>query len=279
MNQYVWVAAASPGLAPAPTGMLTQQTAARVFVAVAAAGMVVACLCLLRTLVRDRTPLFLLIALGGALTFFSLEALGDILGGTWYPVDTPFQVLTMLGRHLPLYVLLGWTFGTALGVYYAYRMMKAGVAQSVLYCLIPFCALGDLVMEGTFLHLKVYTYYSYDGPNPATIAGLPVHVLAETGLLTVGGAWAIVAAEKWLHGWRWLLVIPAVPIFAGATAVGLNFPAYLAINSPVPAWLAWVATLVSSALNIAVVVAMIKSPLLQHLRDLSERTRTPAATA
>lgn len=174
---------------------------------------------------QDWLPLILMG--GGALCGF-LEPFGDILGATFYPLNTPLLVFELFGRHIPLYVFVGESMFFATAVYYAYRFFVTGVGVARLLVIIVVFSLFDAAMEMTAIHFHVMTYY---GDNPTLVLGLPLYVLIQNGALAVVGGWAVLIVTPHLAGIQRLLLIPLVPLAFGFQAFIATWPMYLALNT------------------------------------------------
>ncbi|OHT85353.1 hypothetical protein BKG68_13985 [Mycobacteroides saopaulense] len=187
---------------------------------------------------------------GGALCGF-LEPFGDILGATFYPLNTPLLVFELFGRHIPLYVFVGESMFFATAVYYAYRFLVTGVGVARLLIIIVIFSLFDAGMEMTAIHFDVMTYY---GDNPTLVLGLPLYVLIQNGALAVVGGWAVLIAIPHLTGKQRLLLALLVPIAFGLQAFIATWPMYLALNTSASrsALLLWgiVVTITNAALPI-----------------------------
>ncbi|MEU9808523.1 hypothetical protein [Mycobacterium sp. NPDC050853] len=177
--------------------------------------------------VRSKDWLPLILMTGGALCGF-LEPFGDILGATFYPLNTPLLVFELFGRHIPLYVFVGESMFFATAVYYAYRFLVTGLGVARLLVIIVVFSLFDAAMEMTAIHFDVMTYY---GDNPTLVLGLPLYVLIQNGALAVVGGWAVLIAMPHLAGRQRLLLIPLVPIAFGLQAFIATWPMYLALNT------------------------------------------------
>lgn len=252
-------------LAPPPTEMTTNRTATYIATGIQLAALVVALLGAAWVAARQRSPLPALLVVGGLICFFCGEAMFDVLGGTWYPADSPFVIATMLGHPLPLWVMCAWA-GSGLGVYLLYRAMLRGISTRSLLSFFAAGVVVEFVFEAVFLESGVYTYYAYTGPNPATVFGLPIQVPFEAGMMALVAAYGLVLATPYLRGWRWLWVVPAAPAIYLGSAWGLNWGVYLAINSPVSSGVMWAAAVLAVVLNVAVAYFVIKAPQLRRLR-------------
>lgn len=212
---------------PIPIDMTANVAASEGFLAFTVVAFIATLAWAVRLGMRSRDWLPLILMGGGALCGF-LEPLGDILGATFYPLNTPLLVFELFGRHIPLYVFVGESMFFATAVYYAYRFMATGMSVVRLLLIVVVFSLFDAAMEMTAIHFDVMTYY---GNNPTLVLGLPPYVLIQNGALAVVGGWAVSIALPRLSGMRRILLIPLVPMAFGLQAFIGTWPMYLALNT------------------------------------------------
>jgi hypothetical protein len=263
-----------------PYDMVADPTASLAFLgftAVSFAGVLVwASLHFTRT--RDKLPFVLM--LGGALCGFQ-EPVGDILGATFYPLNTPLLVFDAFGRHIPLYVFVGESMFFASALYIAYRFLAIGMPARKLLGVIAAFSAFDALMEMTCIHFHVMTYY---GNNPVLVLGLPLYSIVQNGALAVVGGWILLALVPRLSGRRvwWLALI--IPFGFGLQAWLTTWPMYLGLNSGFSQATMLALGLTATALNIALPFWCIYSPLARryreqvlHAHSKSAMTQAPAA--
>lgn len=212
---------------------------------------------------RVKSPLFLMICVSGALCTVLVEPMLDIVGATYYPHNSPFILFTLLGRPIPLYVLTGYVVWWALTWYAAYEAMRRGAQLKTLYAVMAAAALWDAATEMVATQNGVFTYYG----NPTLILGIPLSSIAQNGGLAIVGGFVLLVTVPHLHGWRWILFIPVIPMTYIAYAFACTMPAYLAIHSQAPKPVFWILALVATALNVGVPVVLAKSPIVARYRD------------
>lgn len=269
--------ATDSGILPPPTDLHVNQTAAWAvlwLVGIMLIGTLAATVIIAR---RDRSPLFPLLVISGAVLFpFYVEPAGDILFATWYPADAPVIAATILGRHIPLFVVLGYAAGIPIACYAAYQMIVRGAAVKSILVTLAVISISEGIIEMTAVHFGFMKYYG----NHALIFGVPLTTLIQNaGMFTVIGvalAWLI----PHLHGWRWAVVPLVPPSVFMAYVVACTMPNFYAIHgqvSPVPFW---GMALISAVLNAGVGVAALYTDTARRYRDLnSGATPTVVATA
>ncbi|WP_239001726.1 MULTISPECIES: hypothetical protein [unclassified Mycobacteroides] len=257
-----------------PIEMATNVAASWGFLAFTVVSFIATLVWALRLGVRSNNWLPLILMAGGALCGF-LEPLGDILGATFYPLNTPLLVFELFGRHTPLYVFVGESMFFATAVYYAYRFLVTGMGVARLLVIIVVFSLFDAAMEMTAIHFHVMTYY---GDNPTLILGLPLYALIQNGALAVVGGWAVLIAIPRLAGLQRLLLIPLVPIAFALQAFIATWPMYLGLNSGASRSVLLLLGLVVSITNAALPLLCIYSRTARTYRIAATSQEAPVLT-
>jgi len=248
-----------------PAEMVADRTASLIFLGFTAISFVGVLIWAATNFIRTRETLPLILLVGGGLCGF-LEPFGDILGATFYPLNTPLLVFEAFGRHIPLYVFVGESMFFASAVYIAYKFLRDGMPAPKLLAIIAAFSAFDAAMEMTCIHFHVMTYY---GNNPVLILGLPLYSIVQNGALAVVGGWIILVLEPKLRGGRAWWLAPVVPIGFGLQAFVTTWPMYLGLNSDFSrSTMLWLGLLVT-ALNLALPLWCIYSPAARHYRRLA----------
>lgn len=246
-----------------PTDMVANQTASLIFLGFTALSFVGVLTWATRHFLRTHDKLPLILMVGGALCGF-LEPGGDILGATFYPLNTPLLAFEAFGRHIPLYVFVGESMFFASAVYIAYQFLLSGMPTRKLVAIIVAFSAFDAAMEMTCVHFHVMTYY---GNNPLLILGLPLYAIVQNGALAVVGGWTILALEPKLRGRRAWWLAPIVPIGFGLQAFVATWPMYLGLNSEFSRPTMLLLGLVATALNLSLPLWCIYSPPARKYRQ------------
>lgn len=263
------LAASESGILPSPTDLHVNQTAGWVVLWLVVGGLAVTLAGAVFITRRDRNPLFLLLLVSGALLFpFFVEPAGDIILATWYPADTPAIAATILGRHIPWFVVIGYAAGIPTACYVGYRMIVAGMAVKRILLALAVISLSEGVIEMTAVHFGFMSYYG----NRALVFGVPLSTLVQNAgmfvLIGVALAWLVPK----LHGWTWVIVPLVPPMVFMAYVVACTMPSFYAIHgqfAPIPFW---IAAAISTVLNGGVAIAALYT-------DIAKGYRTGAATA
>lgn len=177
-------------------------------------------------LARRGQVLGLLMLLGGLLAAF-FEAYADYVGLLWFAADNAAVAINVMGRHIPLYVVVGYSFFFGLQAFLDYRAIRLGMGRRYFVASAAFAWVFDFALQATGASFGLYRYFSND---PFKLFGAPVWWFtidcvapALTALLVFG--------LRHRTGWGTLLPILAVPaVYAGWNgAAGL--PIFLALNS------------------------------------------------
>jgi hypothetical protein len=203
--------------------------------------------------VRKRTPLYLLIMVGGAICMFNETAL-DILGHCYFPEQGDWQAYETLDRPIPAWVAFSYVayFGglTALEVF----CLRRGVSRTQI--LIGLATIEGLncLLELPPLKQDLYTYY---GEQPLRIAGeFPAVWLVFNCVGSFLAASIIFRALPYLKGPRMLFVLLIPPVCQHA-AFWLGVPYVAAINSDVSHGVMTLAALITISLGALVVYTLI----------------------
>jgi hypothetical protein len=263
------LAAGQSGILPPPTDLHVNQTAGWVVLWLVVGALATTLASGVVITRRDRNPLFPLLLLSGALLFpFFVEPAGDIILATWYPADTPAIAATILGRHIPWFVVIGYAAGIPIACYVGYRMIVAGMAVKRILLTLAVISLSEGVIETTAVHFGFMSYYG----NHALVFGVPLSTLVQNaGMFAVIGV-ALAWLVPKLHGWTWVIVPLVPPMVFMAYVVACTMPSFYAIHgqfAPIPFW---IAAAISTALNAGVAIAALYT-------DIAKRCRTDAVVA
>ena len=203
--------------------------------------------------IRKRTPLYLLIMVGGAICMFNETAL-DILGHCYFPENGDWQAYATLDRAIPAWVAFSYVayFGglTALEV----LCLRRGVSKKQIGAGLIGIESLNCLLELPPLKQDLYTYY---GEQPLRIAGeFPAVWLVFNCVGSFLAATIIFRALPYLKGPRMLFVVLIPPVCQHA-AFWLGVPYVAAINSDVSHGVMVGAALVTLSLGVLVVYTLI----------------------
>jgi hypothetical protein len=174
---------------------------------------------------REMIGLLMLVSGLLAATF---EPLADLVGVLWFASDNIAITIELMGRHIPLYVVVGYMFFFGLISYIDYRAIALGMARK--YFLISMAtAFGfDWFLQSTGASFSLYEYY---GNDPFRILGAPVWWFTMDIVSTLLIAYLLFTLRHRLVGWGRLLVIGIVPVVYAGWNGAAGFPIFIAKNS------------------------------------------------
>jgi hypothetical protein len=219
-------------------------------------------------LVRRRSPLGLVMLLGGAIALFN-EPVDDILGLVWHPRPGQNTVLDTMGPvpmwGLPTYIIF---FG-AVPWLLCRELEKLQFTLRAFWIGVGITFVLDLVIELPLLAGQLYTYYPVNNV-PLTVAGFPLYWLMINTTGPVLCAAILFTARDYFRGWRAPLLV-LVPVAADAAcSIVVGLPVYSALHAPgaAPA-LRWGGAVLSCLIGLALLDA-----LARYILHSTDRYRT-----
>lgn len=174
-----------------------------------------------------REKLGLVFLLGG-LCMSLLEPYLDYLGLLWFAQDNVAITINMFARHVPLYVVLGYSFFFGLQAYVIYRAILLGKGTRFFLYAYGLAWLFDGALQITGAQLGLYKYY---GNQPFLFFGAPAWwYTIDASLQLVAGLVFFLLRHR-LVGWGQLLVIPMLPALYAGLNGALGWPTFTALNS------------------------------------------------
>ncbi|ORA11422.1 hypothetical protein [Mycobacterium arosiense] len=210
-------------------------------------------------------PLGIVFLLGG-LCMGMLEPYLDYLGLLWFADDNVAITVNLFARHIPLYVVLGYSFFFGLQAYIIFRAIQLGKGTRFFVYAYAISWVFDAALQITGAQFGLYRYY---GHQPFLIFGAPAWWYTIDGSLQLASGLVFFLVRHRLRGWGRLLVIPMLPAMYAGLNGALGWPVFTALNSNYKAevngngstaavYLGGVATIALTALVVWLVVAEIK---------------------
>ena len=196
---------------------------------------------------RRRDWLALIFFIGGALNIPS-EAIVDVLGACWFPIHGQWTAITLLGRQLPVFLVVAYPWFIGGQGYIVYRMLDRGCSRADLWrwwCTVMVIDLVMVQIPGLSMHLYVY----YGAGQPGDIAGLPLHWLWVDSAAPMLSGVIVYRLRPFLPGWRQLALIALIACNYGLAHTWLSWPVWMAIASGWSTSVTWIATLASLGLT------------------------------
>jgi hypothetical protein len=188
---------------------------------------------------RNRSPLPLLMMLGGAITY-GYEPVVDTLGKCWLPSTHQWTLFTVLGRHMPVYGVFVYSAFFGGFSIMAWSYLKAGRDPKGLWRLYVVAILiNTFLFETPAILIHFYRYY---GHQPFNFWGFPLWwPFVNTAGPIAGGALAYVLSEHTPLDRRALLAFAFIsePFFDGLSNGAAGGPTWMAMNSHVPVVVIW----------------------------------------
>jgi hypothetical protein len=178
-------------------------------------------------LARRGESMGLLMLVGGLLAA-TFEPFADYVGLLWFADDNVAVTINLMGRHIPLYVVVGYAFFFGLQAFIDYRAIGLGMNSKYFVGSFVFAWVFDFALQATGATFGLYQYY---GNNPFRVFGAPVWWFTIDGIAPMLIALLLFALRHRMVGWGRLLPVVVVPAtYAGWNgAVGL--PIFAALNS------------------------------------------------
>jgi hypothetical protein len=214
-----------------------------------------------------RGDLLGVVFLVGGLCMGLLEPYLDYLGLLWFASDNVAVAVQIFGRHIPLYVVLGYSFFFGLQTFIVYRAIQAGKGPKFFLYAYGVSWIFDAALQITGAQFGLYRYY---GQQPFLIFGAPAWWYTIDAALQLTAGLVFFLLRHRLVGWGQLIVIPLLPGIYAAINGGLGWPVFAALNSNFTAevngngswalvYLGGVATIVLAALWVWLVILEIGS--------------------
>jgi hypothetical protein len=221
---------------------------------------------------RYRTPVPLLMMLGGALTY-GFEPIVDTLGKCYLPATHQWTLFTELGRHMPVYGLFVYSAFFGGFSIMSWSHLKAGGDPKRLWKLYAIAIfINTFLFESPAIWAHIYRYY---GEQPFNLWGFPLWwPFVNTAGPIAGGALAYVLADRSRLDRRIVLAFAVIsePLFDGLANGAAGGPTWMAMNSGMPAAVIWLAGVLTIAIG-----CLIVETAIWGLSLLGSRPVSPAA--
>ncbi|WP_143545423.1 MULTISPECIES: hypothetical protein [unclassified Rhodococcus (in: high G+C Gram-positive bacteria)] len=157
-----------------------------------------------------------------------LEPYLDYLGLLWFAADNVAVTVELFGRHIPLYVVLGYAFFFGLQSFVIYRAIFLGKGVKFFVYAYALSWLFDAALQIAGAQLGLYRYY---GQQPFLIFGAPAWWYTIDGALQLTAGLVFFLLRHRLVGWGKLIVIPILPGLYASLNGALGWPVFTALNS------------------------------------------------
>jgi MFS family permease len=200
---------------------------------------------------RHRTPLYVVVLLGGSLASIN-EPVADLLGGCMHPQRGGWQVFSIFDRPIPIWVVLayGLFFGAVPLVVVALTRGRDPRKRFLAAIGVIFAA--NLLIEVPVIASGMYVYY---GEQPFKVGVFPLYWLFINAAGVAGIAVVLMRFGPVFRGARlgWALLLPPASQIA-AYLVGM--PAFSLYNSSAATPWKWLGAVLTMLLGAAVLQAL-----------------------
>jgi hypothetical protein len=178
---------------------------------------------------RSKSPMLLLLVVGGAFTALA-EPFVDLCGACWHPIIGQDGLYENMDRPIPTWLLTSYLayFGVLpMFIYNAFRK-GAGTRTMWLWFLIPVVA--DIILEESLLSQSDHLYVYYAN-QPLKLHTFPLWWAASNTIGVYLSAVVMVLFTPLLRGWKLVLVPFSTLLCYTASAGFVAWPATVVINS------------------------------------------------
>ncbi|MEA3151134.1 MAG: hypothetical protein QOD56_2073 [Gammaproteobacteria bacterium] len=169
-----------------------------------------------------------LVFLLGGLCMGLLEPYLDYLGLLWFATDNVAVTVNLFARHIPLYVVLGYSFFFGLQAYVIYRAILLGKGAKFFVYAYGLSWLFDAALQITGAQFGLYRYY---GQQPFLFFGAPAWWYTIDASMQLTAGLVLFLLRHRLVGWGQLIVIPVLPALYAGLNGGLGWPTFTSLNS------------------------------------------------
>jgi hypothetical protein len=226
----------------------TAQTVATTIVAVLAVAALAAAAVLSRW---HRTPLYLLVLLGGTVASVN-EPIADLLGGCIHPQTGGWQVFSTFDRPIPVWVVLAYGLYLGATPLIVVALTRGPNPRRRFQAAVAVIFASNLLIELPVLAAGMYAYY---GDQPFKVGGFPLYWLFINGAGVAGVAVVLLRFGHLFRGARlgWALLLPPASQVA---AYLIGMPVFSMYNSGAAAPWTWLGAVATILLGTAVLWAV-----------------------
>ncbi|MDR3655964.1 MAG: hypothetical protein P4L48_09905 [Mycobacterium sp.] len=164
----------------------------------------------------------------GGLLMGVLEPGLDYLGLLWFAPDNVAIAVNLFGRHIPLYVVLGYSFFFGLQAYVVYRAILLGKGPKFFLYAYALSWLFDMALQVTGAQLGLYHYY---GHQPYLFFGGPAWWYSIDATFQLAAGLLLFLIRHRLTGWGRLLIIPILPSVYSGLNGAFGWAVFASLNS------------------------------------------------
>jgi hypothetical protein len=257
-------------IAQPPSGLEMSAVGQTIFTIAVTIPWVVLFIVALRIWRRDHTPVPLLFMVGGALCIF-FEPIVDVLGMCWFPRLNQWVGLEVFGRPIPLFMWPVYSWFVGGQAFLFWRAFQRGMTRQSLWRWWLLLMAVNVALESPGILMNVYTYY---GPQPFNLWGLPLWWLAANATMPIVAAYVVHKLYPDLTGAKVLLIILLVPMADGATNGAISWPVFTALNTQLGFWATYPAAIATFGLAALLVWAITRGLPVDRAEQVPDVTVT-----
>ena len=197
---------------------------------IASALTVIPLLYALRDWKDSKSPVLLLILLGGALTNV-MEPLVDVLGACWHPMINQTRLFEIMGHPMPVWLLPTYIAYFGVLTMTMYLGFRKGATSRTMWLWFAVPVIADILLEDGLFGLSGGHLYAYYGNQPLRLIAFPIWWAPVNAMGVYSAALVLALAVPHLRGWRLALIPLVTPLLYAAAGSLSGFPSYVAINS------------------------------------------------
>lgn len=204
---------------------------------------------------QPKGRLILLLLVAGCVTVLC-EPILDVLGAAWYPHIGIPVAFELMGRPMPVWIVLAYTFFFGFVGSFTVLCFQHGMTRKQVWLLFMIPVVLDIVQQEIMVHYQMLLYY---GNQPLVLIKFPLWWPPCDSFGNFLAATVAYRLLPQLKGWKSLALIVIYPLadFVGYAAVGVA--GFNAVNSQFPNWVTQLCGLASWVLVIPLVQAIARN--------------------
>ena len=190
---------------------------------------VVAAIYALRLCAQSKSPIPILLIIGGAITNLA-EPFVDLNGACWHPIIGQSAIFENMDRPMPLWLLTSYIAYFGVLPMFIYQAFSKGATTRTMWLWFLIPVIADVVLEESLLSQSDHLYVYYAN-QPLILHTFPIWWAAGNTIgVYLSGVMMTVFAPQ-LRGWR-LAFVPFCTLLCYAAATGfVAWPSTVVINS------------------------------------------------
>jgi hypothetical protein len=178
---------------------------------------------------RSKSPMLLLLIIGGGITNLA-EPFVDLGGACWHPIIGQSAIFENMARPMPLWLLTSYIAYFGVLPMCIYQAFKKGVSTRAMWLWFLVPVIADTVLEESLLSQSDHLYVYY-GHQPLILHAFPLWWAAGNTIGVYMSGVLMTLFAPLLRGWK-LLLVPFSTLLCYTAATGfVAWPSTVVINS------------------------------------------------